>query len=113
LEDLTGSKRYYSKMERICYTIIMSVRKIHHYFESHTIKVLINQPLNNIFGKRDSSSQIIKWAMELSEYVVDFEKRSAIKSQILVDFVTEWTEPNSRSESFVPELPWLIYCDGA
>jgi ribonuclease HI len=49
--------------------------------------------------------------MELSEYVVDFEKRSVIKSQILADFVAEWTESGSLEEGIVPESPWLVYCD--
>jgi hypothetical protein len=89
LEVLTGSKKFYSKMEKICYAVIMSSRKLRHYFEAHIIKVLTNQPLNDIFGNRDSSKRISKWAMELSEYVIDFEKRSAIKSQVLADFVVE------------------------
>jgi hypothetical protein len=79
LEVLTGSKKYYSEMEKICYAVIMSVMKLHHYFEGHTHKVLTNQPLNNIFGNRDSSGRISKWVMKLSEHVVDFEKRSVIK----------------------------------
>jgi hypothetical protein len=94
---LTGSKKYYSEMEKICYTVIMSARKLRHYFEAHTIKVLTNQLLNDILGNRDSCGRISKWAIELSKYVVDFEKRSMIKSQILVDFVAEWTEPSSRT----------------
>jgi hypothetical protein len=71
---LTGSKKYYSEMEKICYAVIMSARKLRHYFEAHTIKVLTNQLLNDIFDNRDSSERINKWAMELSEYIVDFEK---------------------------------------
>jgi hypothetical protein len=78
-------------MEKICYALIMSARKLCHYFEAHTIRVLTNQSLNDIFGNRDSSSGISKWAMELSEYVVDFEKRSAIEFQIFADYVAEWT----------------------
>jgi hypothetical protein len=73
-EVLTGSKKYYSEIEKICYAVIMSARKLQHYFEAHTIKVLTNQPLNDIFDNRDSSERISKWAMELSEYIVDFEK---------------------------------------
>jgi predicted regulator of amino acid metabolism with ACT domain len=84
---LMGSKRFYSEMEKICYAVITSVRKLRHYFEAHTVEVITNQPLNNIFSNRDSSERISKWAMELSEHVVDFEKRSTIKSQILADFV--------------------------
>jgi hypothetical protein len=58
----------------------MGTRKFRHYFEAHTIRMLTNQPLHNIFGNRDSSKRIGKWATELSEYIVDFEKHSAIKS---------------------------------
>jgi ribonuclease HI len=40
---------------------------------------------------------------------VDFEKRSAIKSQVLAD----WTEPSSYTECPVTDTPWQVYCDGA
>jgi hypothetical protein len=39
---LTGSKRFYSEMEKICYAMIMSALKLRHYFEAHTIKVPTN-----------------------------------------------------------------------
>jgi hypothetical protein len=94
LEVLKGSKKYYSKMDKICYAIIMSVRKLRHYFKAHTIILLTNQSLNDIFDNRDSSGRISKWAMALSEYVVDFEKKSVIKLQILVDFVALWMKPS-------------------
>jgi hypothetical protein len=76
----------------------MSARKLQHYFEAHRVRVLTNQPLNDIFKNYDSSNRIRKWAMELLEYVVDFEKRSAIKSQVLADNVVDWTEPSSYTE---------------
>jgi hypothetical protein len=66
-------------MEKICYAVFMSIRKLRHYFKAHRVRVLTNQPLNDIFGNRDSSGRIGKWVMELSEYVIDSEKRSAIK----------------------------------
>jgi hypothetical protein len=112
LEVLTGSNKYYSKMEKMCYAVILSVRKLRHYFEAHTIKVLTNQPLNDIVGNRDSSGRISKWSMELLECVIDFKKRSAIKSQILADFLAEWMEPSSPAEGIIPESPWLLYCNG-
>jgi hypothetical protein len=112
-EVLTGSKRFYSEVEKICYAVIMSACKLRHYFEAHTIKVLTNQLLNNIFDNRNSSERISKWATELSEHVVDFEKCSTIKSQILANFIVEWMEPGSAIEGEMPESPWLVYCDGA
>jgi hypothetical protein len=51
--------------------------------------------------------------MELLEYVIDFKKCSAIKSQVLADFVAEWMEPGSMIEGEVPKTPWVAYCNGA
>jgi hypothetical protein len=39
-ELLAESKKYYSKIEKIYYAIVMCSRKLRHYFEAHTIRVL-------------------------------------------------------------------------
>jgi ribonuclease HI len=78
-------------MEKMCYAVVMSARKSRHYFEDHRVRVLMNQPLNDIFRNRDSSGRIEKWAMELLEHVIELEKRSAIESQDLTDFIADWT----------------------
>jgi hypothetical protein len=88
-EVLSGSKKYYSEMKKICYAVVMSTRKLWHYFEGHRVRVLTNQPLNDIFGNCDSLGRIGKWAMELLKHVIDFEKRSSIKSQVLTDFIAD------------------------
>jgi hypothetical protein len=88
-EALAGSKKYYSAMEKIWYAVVMSMRKLQHYFKAHRVKVLMNQLLNDIFRNRDSSYSIGKWAMELSEHVIYFKKRSATKSQVLADFIAD------------------------
>jgi hypothetical protein len=94
----------------LCYS--HECQKASHYFEAHRVKVLTNQSLNDIFGNLDSSARIGKWVMELSEHVIDFEKRSAIKSQVLVDFIADWTEPSSYTEGTVVDTPWQVHCDG-
>jgi hypothetical protein len=93
-EALSGSKIFYSELEKIAYEVIMTARKLRHYFEGHRIRVITNQPLNDLFANREASTRIIKWGAELSKYIVDFERRSAIKSQILADFVVDWTSPH-------------------
>jgi hypothetical protein len=50
-------------VEKICYVVVMSARKLQHYFEAHRVRVLTNQTLNDIFRNCDSSSRIEKWAM--------------------------------------------------
>jgi hypothetical protein len=69
--------------------------------------------LNDIFGNRDSSGRIGKWTMELSKHVIYFEKRSAIKSQVLADFITDSMEPSNYTEGTVVDTPGQVYCDGA
>jgi hypothetical protein len=43
---------------------------------------------------------------------VDFERRSAIKSQVLADFVVDWTSPTQNLDEEIP-TPWIVQCDGA
>jgi hypothetical protein len=49
-EALSGSKIFYSKLEKIAYAVIMAARKLRHYFEGHMIRVITNQPLNDLFA---------------------------------------------------------------
>jgi hypothetical protein len=59
-EALAGSKDTIQKWKKICYAVVMSARKFPHYFEVHRVRVLMNQPLNDIFGIRDSFGRISK-----------------------------------------------------
>jgi hypothetical protein len=38
------------------------------------------------------NGRIVKWTIELGEFDLEFYSRQAIKSQILADFMSEWTE---------------------
>jgi hypothetical protein len=91
----------------------MAARKLRHYFEAHKVTVLNDQPLNDLFINKEASSRIAKWATELSEHTINFGKRSAIKSQVLADFVVDWSSPSCiiADEELVPI--WEIRCDGA
>jgi ribonuclease HI len=111
-EALSGSKIFYSELEKIAYAVIMAARKLRHYFEGHKIRVITNQPLSDLFANREASTRIIKWCAELSEYIVDFERRSAIKSQVLADFVVDWTSLTQNLDEEIP-TPWIVQCDGA
>jgi hypothetical protein len=109
---LSGSKIFYSKLEKIAYAVIMATSKLRHYFEGHRIRVITNQPLSDLFANTEASTRIIKWGAELSEYIVDFERRSAIKSQVLADIVVDWTSPTQNLDEEIP-TPWIVQCDGA
>jgi hypothetical protein len=51
--------------------------------------------LREILNNREATGKITKWAIELSMYDNIYKPWTAIKSQVLNDFVAEWTETQS------------------
>ena len=90
----------------------MSPWKLKHCFLSHKIKVVSSYPLGNGVRNRDAVGRIAQWSIELGEYDIQFVPRTAIKSQTLVDFVAEWTNPEPREAAQNPKH-WLMFYDGA
>ena len=64
-----------------------------------------------MFSNREASVRIAKWASELSKFYIDFERRTAIKSQVLADFNADWTSPIFKGEPSAET--WIVHCDGA
>jgi ribonuclease HI len=65
-----------------------------------------------LFRKVEASVRIAKWATKLSGYHITFEPRTTIKSQVLADFIVDWTGPTWQQEES-PEKVWTIHCDSA
>jgi hypothetical protein len=56
--------------------------------------------------------RIVKWFFKLGKFDLEFCPRQAIKSQILADFVSEWTETQQPSPVENPGH-WKMYFDGS
>ncbi|KAL0395968.1 UNVERIFIED_CONTAM: hypothetical protein Scaly_0045200 [Sesamum calycinum] len=52
---------------------------------------------------------MVKWAVELSEYGIEYHPRSAIKAQALVDFVVEMTAEEGEHK----QQWWKLFVDGS
>jgi hypothetical protein len=91
-EVLTDSKIRYPHVQKLLYALLITSRKVRHYFESHKITVITDFPLGDILCNKDATGRISKWAVELGALNIDFSLRKAIKSQALMNFVVEWTE---------------------
>jgi len=63
---LSGSKIYYSEIEKIAYAVLTATRKLKHYFQAHKIRVPTNHPLKEVLQSCISSGRLGKWAAELS-----------------------------------------------
>ncbi|XP_070042763.1 uncharacterized protein [Nicotiana tomentosiformis] len=67
--------------------LVVAARKLRPYFLCHPIVVVTTFPLWNILHKPELSGRLAKWAVEMSEFDIEYRPRTAIKSQVLVDFV--------------------------
>jgi hypothetical protein len=74
------------------YGIYMTAKKLKHYFQEHDMKVVCAAPISDILNNKDVSGRIAKWAIELAPYTPTYERRDAVKSQALADFLVDWAE---------------------
>ena len=97
-------------MEKLAFALVTTSRKLRHYFEAHIINVLTDHPLKKAVNKLEAVGWLIQWAIELSEFDVRYQPRNAIKAQVLVDFIAEFS-PN-RSELDEVWI-WVVKVDGS
>jgi ribonuclease HI len=97
-------------MEKMAYAVVMAKRKLRHYFQSHNVSVPTAFPLRDMFENMESTGRMGKWATKLAEHVINFVARSAIKSQVLADFVADWTPSAPKGEAIVTEPVWEVHC---
>jgi hypothetical protein len=89
---LNESKARYPQVQKLIYDILITSQKLKHYFGGYRVVVKTNFPLGDIIRNKDANGCIVKWAMELCPYSIEFQGRTSIKSQALVDFIVEWTD---------------------
>ena len=47
-------------------------------------------------NKLEAVERMLQWAVELSQFDIEYHPRIAIKAQALVDFIAEFTIPNEK-----------------
>jgi hypothetical protein len=105
-EVLIDSKTQYFHIMKLDYALLITARKLSHYFQAHQIEVHTSSTLGEILNNREATDKINKWAIELPMYDIVYKPRIAIKVQALSNFVTEWTKskhlPKKGSWSIEP-----------
>jgi ribonuclease HI len=111
-EVLGSSKKKYPHVQKLLYAVLLTARKLHHYFDDHKIIVVTRFPIGDILHNKEAIGRIAKWACKLGAHDIEFRPRTAIKTHALVVFVSEWTEQQVPDNPETVEV-WWMYLDGS
>jgi ribonuclease HI len=111
-EVLSQTMARYPQVQKLLYAVVLARRKLRHYFEAHPVMVVSSFLLGEIIRNPDAADRIAKWSVELMGETLAYTPRKAIKSQILDDFVAEWTDTQLPPPQIQAEC-WTLYFDGS
>jgi len=97
---LQGPETCYQAIEKVAFVVVFAVWRLRHYFQSFIVIVMTNLPIRMVLQKPDIASQMVRCAVELSAFDVQYEPRGTIKGQVYADFLVELspeaTQPNGN-----------------
>jgi len=90
----------------------MTSRKVSHYFDEHPITVVSSAPLSDILNNPGATGRVTQWNIGLGPRDLQFRHPTAIKAQVLPDFMVEWMEVQTPGP---PDLSnsWKMLFDGS
>ena len=76
--------------------MIIASRKLCPYFQANPILVMMDQPIKKSMNKPGAVGRMTQWAIELSQFNIEYHPRTTIKAQALLDFFIEFTIPDEE-----------------
>ena len=107
---LTNVETRYTDFERIALALKMVAKKLRLYFQAHTIIVLTSYPIISILQKPNVSGWLLKQAIELSEFNIEYRPRSTIKGQVFADFIVEMSDVQPQD---IGKVIWILETNGS
>ncbi|XP_022032812.1 uncharacterized protein LOC110933920 [Helianthus annuus] len=121
---LKGPDERYMPLEKLALALVFASRRLRRYFQGHKITLMTDQPLQKVLRRPELSGRLAKWAVELGEHFLEFKPRTAMKGQILADFLAEvpedeekellrWEALEREEKEKEDEAVWKLLTDGA
>ena len=98
-------------MEKLAFALIITARRLKPYFQTHTIVVLTDKPLRKAMSSPEAAGRMALWAVELSKFDIEYRPRTAVKGQVVADFIAEFTLRDGQVAE--EKGQWNIYIDGS
>ena len=94
-----GTESNYLRIEKIAFALIIASHKLRQYFQANPILVMTDQPIKKSMNRPEAAGRMVQWAIELSQFDIEYLPRTAIKAQALADFIAEFTFPNEDNST--------------
>ena len=78
-------------MEKLAFALVTVAQKLKPYFQAHTMVLLTDKPLRKAMSSLEVVGRMALWVVELSEFDIQYQLRTAIKGQVVADFIAEFT----------------------
>ena len=126
-KSLHDAKVRYLPLERAILTVVHAMRKLPHFFQSHTVVVLTQLPLKSLFQSANYTGRIAKYGTILGAFDIKYMPRTSVKGQVLTDLVVEFAKcpeeidvkRHGMDEKLVGLISmqdpssWRVYVEGA
>ena len=98
-------------MDKLAFALVTAAQKLKPYFQANTIIVLSDQPLKRAISSPEVAEMMALWAIELSKFDIQYCPRTAVKGQIVADFIAEYTQSEGKGVEGLGL--WSIHTDGS
>ena len=105
-----GAEARYPRRAKITFALIVASRKLCPYFQANPIIVMTDQLIKKAMNKPEAAGRMVQWAIELSQFDIEYHSQTTIKAQALADFIAEFTTPKDTNSQ---EDLWTINTDGS
>ena len=91
--------------------MIVTSHKLRPNFQANPILVMTDQPIKKSMNKPEVARRMIQWAIEFSQFDIEYHPRIAINAQAQADFIVEFTILNKEGATDKVER-WTIQNEG-